>query len=841
MRGPGLAAIADHPVTRGEFQLLSNRCGVIEMRNTRTSKVVRTLVALAIGSLLATAQISDIQAVSGAGAVGRKAPAQSAESLERQPARQSSEGSAAQIFTVTSAGDEPDVAPGDSACVVQGGGCTLRAAITEANQHPGPDNIAFSIAGPGIHTVMLGSSLPPLSDGAGGTTIDGYTQPGSTPNSLQLASNASIRIAIRSASETVGWSALTITSGHNMIRGLSLHHNWRSLSLLGPNAAYNTVVGNFIGTNPEGLYRSLTWNHANGGIYLNGGAHHNDIGRPGVEHRNVIAGNPASGVYHVGQGTSFNSTRNNIVGLAPSGLARLKNILEGVDFNTGSTDNIVGGFEPSERNVISGNAGSGVEVSHGTSVLRTSIIGNLIGTDVTGSSAPSYAINGGWGIAIEDGVADTLISTNVVGNATHGGIAINGYTQGTTRATVVRDNLIGVSLTGAAIPNGNFGVKVSLDANTTQIGPGNVIANNPYGIVVGDQRNYATTITRNSIYGNTILGINLGPGSGVTANDFGDTDAGANTSLNFPALSSATPAVVRGATCAGCTVEVFAADGGLKDHGEGRAFVGSAVAASDGGFSVNVAGVTVGQYVTATATDGVGNTSEFALNVPVTSASSPVGMLVASDSFSSSATDRWNAADQGGFWALSGSASDFDVANGRGTIRVSSAGQTRAASLLSVSIRDVNIHARVRTDKLPTGGSQNAWLVARQVELGTEYRVRLRMDPSGRIYLCAARTIDTVETYLSPEHLVQGLTPVAGSYIKVRAQIVGVNPVQIRVKAWANGKPEPSGWTYSVSDNSGALHRPGAAGVRAHVQGTSTNVPITFGFDDFKVKSAAGW
>ena len=809
------------------------------MRNAVTSKGMRMLVALVVGSLVATSQISAIQAMSSAGVVGRGASAESAERLDRQPRRQSTEDSAALVFTVTSVGDESDAAPADGVCAVHGGGCTLRAAITEANQHPGPDNIAFSIAGPGIQTILLSSSLPPLNDGTGGTTIDGYTQPGSAPNSLELASNASIRIAIRSASETVGWSALTITSGYNVIRGLSLHHNWRSLSLLGPNAAYNTLVGNFIGTDPEGSYRSLKWNRANGGIYLNGGAHHNDIGRPGVADRNVISGNPASGVYHVGQTTSFNSTRNNIVGLAPSGLARLKNILEGVDFNTGSTDNIVGGFEPNERNVISGNKGNGVEVSHGTSVLRTSIIGNLIGTDVTGSSAPSYAINGGWGIAIEDGVTDTLISSNVVGNATRGGIAINGYTQGTTRGTVVRDNLIGVSLTGAAIPNGKFGVKVSLDANTTQIGPSNVIANNPYGILLGDQRNYATTITQNSIYGNTILGIDLGPGIGVTANDFGDTDSGANTSLNFPALASATPSLVSGATCAGCSVEVFAADGGPQEHGEGRTFVGSAVAASDGGFTANVAGISVGQYVTATATDGAGNTSEFALNVPVTTAPWPVGTVVASDSFSRSATDRWNVAEKGGFWALSGSASDFDVANGRGTVRVSTAGQTRAASLLSVSIRDVNMNVRVRTDKLPTGGSQQAWLVARQVELGTEYRIRLRMDPSGRIYLCAARTIDNVETYLSSERLVQGLTPVAGSYIKLRAQVVGVNPVQIRVKAWANGKPEPSAWMYSITDASSALHRPGAAGVRAYAHGTTTNVPITFGFDDFKVMVAA--
>ena len=807
------------------------------MRKVSTSGGVHVLVALVVSSVFGATQISVVHALPSE-AVGLATSAASDASRPTRGTLEGNEDSLALIFTVTSVADEPDAAPGDGICAVDVGPCTLRAAITEANLHPGPDNISFSVAGSGVQTLLINSALPALSDGTGGTTIDGYTQPGSAPNTLELASNASIRIAIRSTNEAVGWSALTISSAHNVIRGISLHHNWRSISLLGPNAAYNTLIGNFIGTDPEGSYRSVTWNFANGGVYLNGGAHHNSIGLPAVADRNVISGNPASGIYHVGQNTSFNNTRNNIIGLTPSGLARLNNRLEGVDFNTGSTDNVVGGLEPNERNVISGNTGSGVEVSHGTSVLRTRILGNLIGTNLEGTSAPIYAVNSAWGIAVEDGVTDTFVSDNVVGNATRGGIAISGYTQGTTRGTVVRDNRVGISLTGAAIPNGKFGIKVSLEANTTQIGPGNVIANNPYGIVLGDQRNYATTITRNSIHSNAGLGIDLGPDVGVTANDFGDSDAGANTYLNFPALGSATPATVRGSACDGCIVEVFVADPDLTAHGEGKTFVGSAVAASDGSFVANVMGVAVGQYVTATATDYGGNTSEFSLVIPVSATAPPTGTVLASHSFSGTAIDRWGAADQGGFWALSGAPSDFDIANGRGTVRVGTAGQTRASSLLSVCGRDVSIGVRVQTNKVSTGGSQQAWLVARQLELGTEYRIRLRMDPNGGVYINVARTIDNVETYLSSEQRVAGLTRAAGSYIRMRAEVVGVNPVLIRVKAWA-GKSEPSAWTYTISDNSGVLVQPGAVGIRTNVQSTSTNLPITFGFDDFKVTAVA--
>jgi len=750
-----------------------------------------------------------------------------------QPAVTGPTGLMTQTYTVTSAGDTADVAPGDGQCLATGGGCTLRAAITEANLHSGPDTIAFAIAGTGVQTINLTSSLPTINDGTGGTTIDGYTQPGAASNTLDLASNAVIGVEIRSSSETVGWHAMAISSPNNVIRGLSMHHNWRSISLLGPNAAYNAVVGSFIGTNATGTYRSVNWNHANGGIYLNGGAHHNEFGRPPLSDRNVISGNPASGIYHVGDNTAFNVTRNNIVGLTPLGTGRLNNRLEGVDFNGGASDNVVGGTALRERNVLSGNTANGAEVSHGNNVRRNRIIGNFIGTDLSGSFSASYTVNSNWGIGIEDGVTDTYVANNVIGNGSLGGIAINGYAQGTTTGTTVRDNLIGISLTGAAIPNGRYGIGVSLDANTAQLGPGNIITNNPYGIVLFEARNYAVKITGNSIYNNTNLGIDLRPGVDVTANDFGDADTGANGYLNFPALTSATPTAVRGAACAGCTVEIFIADGNAAAHGGGRTYLGSGVVGADGRFTISVSGVAVGEHVTATATDGAGNTSEFSLNILVTATALPAGTVVATDSYGRTVTDRWAAADGGGFWALSGAAADFDVAAGVGTIRIGTAGQTRAASLLSVSVRDVEIRARFQTDKVATGGNQFAWLVARQVALGTEYRVRVRKDPSGLIYVNAARVVANQETYFSADRVVTGLADVAGSFLMVRAEVAGVAPVSIRVKVWADGTPEPADWSYTTTDSSDLLLRPGAVGVRAYIQGGVTNAPITYSFDDF--------
>ena len=98
---------------------------------------------------------------------------------------------------------------------------------------------------------------------------------------------------------------------------------------------------------------------------------------------------------------------------------------------------------------------------------------------------------------------------------------------------------------------------------------------------------------------------------------------GANQLLNAPALVSATQYLVSGSACITCTVEVFRAAGGAGAYGQGQTFAGSALAGAGGAFSVTVSGIAVGDYVTATATDALGNSSEFALNVRAVASVSP--------------------------------------------------------------------------------------------------------------------------------------------------------------------------------------------------------------------------
>jgi CSLREA domain-containing protein len=128
----------------------------------------------------------------------------------------------------------------------------------------------------------------------------------------------------------------------------------------------------------------------------------------------------------------------------------------------------------------------------------------------------------------------------------------------------------------------------------------------------------------NTLFDNGGLGLNLGSDA-VTPNDVGDPDTGANNLQNFPVLFRAVPgatstlidAFINSAANTAFAIEVFsntACD--PSGAGEGQTFLSSTSATTDNKgeayFQMTVATVvSAGQFVTATATDPGGNTSEF--------------------------------------------------------------------------------------------------------------------------------------------------------------------------------------------------------------------------------------
>jgi uncharacterized repeat protein (TIGR01451 family) len=193
----------------------------------------------------------------------------------------------------------------------------------------------------------------------------------------------------------------------------------------------------------------------------------------------------------------------------------------------------------------------------------------------------------------------------------------------------VKGNRIGTRSDGTtALPNAGDGVIVLNSASNNQIGgvagEGNIIAFN-IGVGVRIDSGTGNAILTNAITANQGLGIDLSP-AGITANDSGDGDSGANNLQNFPVLQTANSVGGGGSMVQGTlnstasatfTIQFFANDVcDASGNGEGQLFLGSTSVTTNASgnvtFNAPLAGAaTTGQFVTATATSAQGNTSEF--------------------------------------------------------------------------------------------------------------------------------------------------------------------------------------------------------------------------------------
>jgi hypothetical protein len=537
---------------------------------------------------------------------------------------------------------------------------SLRAAVVAANNNPGKDDITFAIAGSGVHTIVFQSLPPNITDPV---TIDGFTQPGSQPNSAGPGqTNNAVHTIVLDGSALLGYnfpSALTITAGNSVVRGLSVQ-KFRGVGIVFSSLGGNLAVGNLVnntgggitvqsgnsnrigGLNPAdqnvgGTIGVSSSNNLIQGNVTNGmgvTGDNNTVGGIVPAARNVASGNIKYGIIVRG---ANNRLLGNYIGTDVTGLTRLRNGTAGV-FITGN-GNTIGGTEPGARNIISGNS-RGVYIYGGSNNV---VQGNWIGLNAAGDPLG----NGLEGVQITNNGANNLIG----GTATGAGNVIAANRTGVTlflgaTGNVVQGNKIGTRADGVT-PAGNIyaGVLISSTAmnNTiggTSAGAGNLIANTlgngllggGNGVLVEAVSSIPPTagnaILGNSIFANAALGIDLTPDEstfGVTSNDTGDGDSGGNNLQNFPVLSSAISG--GGTTTMGGTlnsrpntsyrIELFASpNADPSGFGEGARFLGAVAvttnASGNASFTANLpVAVSGGQVVTATATDPAGNTSEF--------------------------------------------------------------------------------------------------------------------------------------------------------------------------------------------------------------------------------------
>jgi hypothetical protein len=501
------------------------------------------------------------------------------------------------------------------------GAGSLRQAITDANANPGPDTVAFSIVGSGVQSIAIVTALPEITSPV---TIDGYTQSGSSPNTLPFGQglNTVLRVQI-DGTATFNVPCITVSTSDTTIKGLVVNYCDGGILLSGA-FSNNRIEGCFLGTDATGTTRLDQDFSKQVQIFNQSGA---TIGGSTPAARNLLSscqvGVSAAGANHVIEG--------NVLGLTAAGDALLTPACNATTFHLSAT----GSGVQFVRNVIAGGS-DGIGLNGSGHTVR----GNFIGTDATGTVA----------IGLGQRCIGLAGTDHVIGGSAPGDgnvISSAGFYYGIEAAGsghVIRGNFIGTDVTGTK----DFGsLRAGLGVNGTDItiggigpGEGNVIAFNGLtfragGVAVSGQQ---VRIRGNRIYRNTGtsrfdgFGIDLyeNLSAGLTRNDAGDGDIGPNGLQNFPILISAGPTGPQGAgtriegilnSAATTTFDIdFYSNPPCADRPqeflEGEDYIGTTQVTTDGSgnaaFDVTLpAVVESGARITATATDPSGNTSEF--------------------------------------------------------------------------------------------------------------------------------------------------------------------------------------------------------------------------------------
>lgn len=478
------------------------------------------------------------------------------------------------------------------------GAGSLRQAIFDANATPGANVIGFNV--PAITTAIFPSS--PLPEISNKVVIDGTTQPGYSGSPL---------IEIVGLSAGAAADGLRIRASNCVVRSLAINRFGNNAISIFTNGS-GRVENCYLGLATDGL--TARSNLANG-ISITDSANN-------VVSNNVICANIGNGVEIIGASSSNNVVLGNYIGVDATGTNAVGNRQNGIRINFPPYCT-VGGVTASTRNVISGNGQHGIAVGGGSDHL---ILGNLIGTDVTGTRGIANFRGISIGGSSRNIIGGTVAGAgNVISSNVSNGIVIIG--SGT--ANKILGNKIGTDITGTQPLGNQLGISIAISSGNeiggTSPGAGNIVAfNRLTGISVAGSTQMTNAIRHNQIFFNAALGIDFDT-SGVNPNDAGDADTGSNGRQNFPLFTGVTnyPGLseIRGTlnSTANATfaIDLFASAAcDSSGYGEGQLYLGSTNVTTDGAgnatFVVSFSSLpATHQIVTATATDAAGNTSEF--------------------------------------------------------------------------------------------------------------------------------------------------------------------------------------------------------------------------------------
>ena len=400
-------------------------------------------------------------------------------------------------------------------------------------------------------------------------TIDATTQPDmATGKPVGMTRPV---IEIDGSGVPAGENGLVLRAGSTTVLGLVINGFKRKGAMAPePGGGNGIVIAGGTGDKIQGCYigTDVTGTKAvpnqNDGILINRAAGNTDhiIGgkaaTTGAFPGNVISGNGNDGIDMIGVSVKNVSIQGNLIGVDKTGLKTLPNIAHGVEIEGGS-DNTIGAAAAGQGNVIGGNGGNGVQIARGPAGgggIGNQVIGNLIGVSLDAKKNKVNVGNTGAGVNIDGGADQSKIQKNTITN--------NGIKGG--KGGVVNDA-----------------------KGTTIEDPNSIYGNGGPGI---DNSPTAEFPDPNDLLAPPVLNSATASGTGIQV----------SVTINSDAATTAYP----------LTLEFFDNDVPGPD---GKRFLGNAVVSAPGTFSVSLPAAGI---VTATATDSIGNTSDFSQYALVT-------------------------------------------------------------------------------------------------------------------------------------------------------------------------------------------------------------------------------
>jgi len=360
---------------------------------------------------------------------------------------------------------------------------SLRWAITNAMASTAPRVVDFNIPGPGPHTIKVVAAYPFITNVI---SILGDTQPGYSNTPL-------IHILGPSTEPVFDFGLMIQVGGGATIRALRISGFNANEYSCGINISDSTTV------------QACVIDQNRDGIVITTFGSLSTIGGTSVSNRNIIINNTENGI------SSYRSAiiRGNFIGVNADGLTPAGNGHNGVRlwFADGST--IQGGTNYPQ--VISGNAAAGIlcgpNLSHVEFSDNNAILGNFIGTDITGMISVSNQVGVHiWGGSRNRVGGNTPGDRNIISGNTADGVLIQGIPflgqKGTNN--VVSGNYIGLAADGETVLPNYYGVHIQdAELNTVgglSAGEGNIFgAATFYNVLIQSVFHYAQS---NAVYRN---------------------------------------------------------------------------------------------------------------------------------------------------------------------------------------------------------------------------------------------------------------------------------------------------------------------------------------------------